>query len=138
MNTCHVLPQQGADDDTMADSFACDICDFETNDSLALTTHSQTVHEDHNSSSVDSVRPESTIFLSKTPPPSWMWLGQEGQDQGPFPWFHMLRWFNAGFFSSNTMLKREGDEDYASLEEIQKKYGLQPFGISQPVNRVSD
>ena len=67
------------------------------------------------------------------PPPSscsWFWLGQEGQDQGPFPSFLMSRWLNNGLLPADSMIKREGDEEYASLEDFQKMYGYgsQLFG----------
>ena len=39
----------------------------------------------------------------------------------------MRRWLNTGLLSADSMLKREGDEDYASLENILKIHGPQPF-----------
>ena len=42
--------------------------------------------------------------------------------------FLMSRWLNNGLLPADSMIKREGDEEYASLEDFQKMYGSQLFG----------
>ena len=70
----------------------------------------------------------------KQPPPSWTFLDKDGKVHGPFPWYQMLQWYNSGNLSPNTMLKRDGDVNFASLEEVKKIYGTQAFFICEPFN----
>ena len=81
------------------------------------------------------------------PPPSscsWFWLGQEGQDQGPFPSFLMSRWLNNGLLPADSMIKREGDEEYASRKIFRKCMGPSfsdnylPDGITDHTKNVDD
>ena len=120
------------------DSYVCDLCDFETNDESELTTHEQLVHDKENSSNTNIENNENTTTrwtTPKEPPPSWSCMDKDGKVHGPFQWYEMLKWYNSGGnLLPNTLLKREGDENFATLEEVQRIYGTQPFFILEPVN----
>ena len=113
---------------------SCDICDFECDNGEELTTHEQTIHQKANMTSTES---ESTITRwtgPKEPPPSWTCLDQHGKVHGPFSWDKMLRWYNSGGINPKNMLKRDGDENFAYFEEVQKIYGQEPFSVCVPLN----
>ena len=108
-------------------SYQCDKCNFTAKNKGWITRHIKTAHQIVMGTGSTDLH----VNQQGIPPPtpcSWFWLGQEGQDQGPFPSFHMTRWLNTGLLSADSMLKREGDDDYASLENILKIHGPQPFG----------
>ena len=110
-----------------AHPFQCDKCDFKAKNKGWITRHINTCHQ------IVMTTGSADLHINDQglpPPPScfWFWLGQEGQDQGPFPSFLMSRWLNNGLLPADAMVKREGDGDYATLGDYKKMYGSQPFG----------
>ena len=110
-------------------SYQCDKCNFTAKNKGWITRHIKTAHQIVMATGSTDLHVNQQ-GIPPPPPCSWFWLGQEGQEQGPFPWFHMARWLNNGLLTANSMLRREDDEDFASLEDIQKIYGSQPFDFS--------
>ena len=106
---------------------SCDICDFECDNGEELTTHEQTIHQKANTTSTESESTTTRWTGPKEPPPSWTCLDQHGKVHGPFSWDKMLRWYNSGGINPKNMLKRDGDDNFATFEEVQKIYGQQPF-----------
>ena len=99
--------------------YQCDKCKFTAKNKGWITRHMNTCHQIVMATGSTEMH-DNEQGPPPPPPCSWFWLGQEGQEQGPFPWFHMARWLNNGLLSANSMLRREDDEDFASLEDIQK------------------
>ena len=119
MSVCHQVSLE----EDKGNTLGCDKCTFTAKNKGWITRHMKTCHE--------IIMAMGSTDQGPPPPPSscsWFWLGQEGQDQGPFPCFLMLRWLNNGLLPADLMIKREGDEEYASLEDFQKMYGSQLFG----------
>ena len=101
-------------------SFSCDICEWESDNEEALTTHKQTVHQEANSPNTAIEHTTTRWTGPEQPPPSWTCLDQHGKVHGPFSWDKMLRWYNSGGTNPKNMLKRDGDENFATFEEVQK------------------
>ena len=119
---------------TNAVSFSCDICDFESDNREDLTTHDQTVHQKANTTNAEIETTTTKWTGPKESPPSWSCLDQHGTVHGPFSWDKMLRWYNSGGIKPKNMLKKDGDDNFATFEEIQKIYGQQPFFVLEPIN----
>ena len=111
--------------------FSCDICDWESDNEEEIRTHKQTVHQEANTA-IEHTTTRRTG--PKQPPPSWTCLDQHGKVHGPFSWDKMLRWYNSGGINPRNMLKRDGDDNFAYFEDIQKIYGQQPFSVCEPLN----
>ena len=107
--------------------YQCDKCNYTAKNKGWITRHIKSCHQIDTATGSTELQ-ENEQGTPPSHPCSWFWLGHEGQEQGPFPWFHMSRWLNEGLLSADSMIKREGDEDFASLEEFQKTFGSQPFG----------
>ena len=98
----------------------------------ALTAHEQTAHPNVSSTAIELTTTRWTG--PKQPPPSWTCLDQHRKVHGPFSWDKMLRWYKEGGISPKNMLKRDGDENFAYFEEVQKIYGQEPFSVCVPLN----
>ena len=97
--------------------YQCDKCKFTAKNKGWITRHMNTCHQIVMATGSTDLH-VNQHGIPPPPPCSWFWLGQEGQEQGPFPWFHMARWLNNGLISANSMLRRGDEEDFASLEDI--------------------
>lgn len=53
--------------------------------------------------------------------------------QGPFSCSDMAEWYKAGYFTSNLLLKRECDDQFAQLGELTRVFARVPFLPGPPV-----
>ncbi|CAM4908108.1 unnamed protein product [Rotaria socialis] len=126
--------------------------EFEPSD-VATTVVEATLAEDHDYSppissqktphpiSIESIQPSvASIMPQQRVQPSavliddkqWFYKDPQNTVQGPFSSADMERWFEAGYFTINLPVKRFGEAQFSSIQQLTRELGRLPFRSDGP------
>ena len=62
----------------------------------------------------------------------WFYRDPQNTVQGPFSAADMERWFTAGYFTVNLPVKRLGETQFSTIQQLTKELGRLPFRTDVP------
>jgi hypothetical protein len=85
-----------------------------------------------------SMNPTPPIVPQQRPPPiiiddkQWFYKDPQNTIQGPFSSADMERWFAAGYFTVVLPVKRMGETQFSTIQQLTKELGRLPFRTDVP------
>lgn len=64
----------------------------------------------------------------------WFYKDPQNTIQGPFPAADMERWFLAGYFTGNLPVKRFGENQFSTIQQLTNDLGRSPFRTDIPTH----